>query len=385
MDRARRRGTVYPYELIRLVRQVRRTLSGSRASSPETVDLDRPRPVPVERAPGANTPTWSSGWSARRRSGIRRRCAGWCCWATRPARWGRWPSGMPPDPRGHRAAGAAPARPGGVVRHLGGREDRDELRHRDHGLDLRALRGIIEFTQEKLGKIDAGDRHQRRRPAVLERRGDDAHAHPGRADHDAGLGHGADREAVARLLRRGIGRGRFRHWPLDGIVDRTARPSTGRPTCPARSTCCWRTTSTRISPRASALPAGSDHRPRRPGYLRVAARRPGLGTLGEIFDPASNPSAEPFDMRSLYRRRGRRRSPAASTLGRHGRRRVGAGAGRRAPRQAVALAFGFESRPLTRHGFHPVDGPSQMNGRHAVPALKEAARAINAATGTARW
>ena len=42
----------------------------------------------------------------------------------------------------------------------------------------RVLRAIIEFTQDggEINVVVTG--HQRRRPAVLERRGDDAHAHP---------------------------------------------------------------------------------------------------------------------------------------------------------------------------------------------------------------
>ena len=50
----------------------------------------------------------------------------------------------------------------------------------------RALRRIITFTQGggEMNIIVAG--HQRRRPAVLERRGDDAAAHQGHPDHDAG-------------------------------------------------------------------------------------------------------------------------------------------------------------------------------------------------------
>ena len=56
--------------------------------------------------------------------------------------------------------------------------------------------------------------HQRRRPAVLERRGDDAHAHQGHPGDDAGLGDGAHRQAVAGLLRRRVGRGQLRHRRL---------------------------------------------------------------------------------------------------------------------------------------------------------------------------
>ena len=49
----------------------------------------------------------------------------------------------------------------------------------------KALRRIVEFTQAggEINVVVAG--HQRRRPAVLERRGDDAHAHQGHPGDDA--------------------------------------------------------------------------------------------------------------------------------------------------------------------------------------------------------
>ena len=59
-----------------------------------------------------------------------------------------------------------------------------------------------------------GRRHQRRGAAVLERRGDDADAHQGHPGDDAGQRDGAHRQAVARLLRRGVGRGQLRHRRL---------------------------------------------------------------------------------------------------------------------------------------------------------------------------
>jgi len=49
--------------------------------------------------------------------------------------------------------------------------------------------------------------------------------------------------------------------------------------------------------------------------------------------------------------------------------------------QPVAL-IGFESKPLTRHGFYPVDGPSQWTAGTLFPrSSKKTARAINAASG----
>ena len=122
------------------------------------------------------------------------------------------------DHRGHRPRGAD-AGALGVVRALGGRPDLDGLRHGEHGLgrgraqaDHRVHPGRRRDQRRRRG-------HQRRSPAVLERRGDDAHAHQGHPGHDPGQRDGADREAVARLLRRSLCRGQLRHrWlrPGDG-------------------------------------------------------------------------------------------------------------------------------------------------------------------------
>ncbi len=109
---------------------------------------------------------------------------------------------------------------------------------------------------------------------------------------------------------------------------------------------------------------------------------PEFSTLGEIFDPASNPERKkPFDMRSLLGgvvdadhpplERWADMADAASVvvLDAH----LGG--------QPVAL-IGFESRPLTRHGFYPVDGPSQWTAGTLFPrSSKKTARAINAASG----
>ena len=58
-----------------------------------------------------------------------------------------------------------------------GREDRDGQRHREHGLDRGGA--AADHRVHPGGRRDQRrrHRHQRRRPAVLERRGDDAHAH----------------------------------------------------------------------------------------------------------------------------------------------------------------------------------------------------------------
>jgi acetyl-CoA carboxylase carboxyltransferase component len=104
--------------------------------------------------------------------------------------------------------------------------------------------------------------------------------------------------------------------------------------------------------------------------------------LGEIFDSVSNPGRKkPFDMRSLLRgvtdadheplERWADMADAESAVV------VDAHLGG----QPVAL-IGFESRPLPRHGPHPVDGPSRWTAGTLFPrSSKKTARAINAASG----
>ena len=107
-----------------------------------------------------------------------------------------------------------------------------------------------------------------------------------------------------------------------------------------------------------------------------------FSTLGEIFDPVSNPGRKkPFDVRSLLRgvadadheplERWADMADAESAVV------VDAHLGG----QPVAL-IGFESRPLPRHGPSPVDGPSRWTAGTLFPrSSKKTARAINAASG----
>jgi acetyl/propionyl-CoA carboxylase alpha subunit/acetyl-CoA carboxylase carboxyltransferase component len=107
-----------------------------------------------------------------------------------------------------------------------------------------------------------------------------------------------------------------------------------------------------------------------------------FSVLGEIFDPATNGERKkPFDIRSLMRgvidadhpplERWTDMLDAESVvvLDAH----LGG--------QPVAL-IGIESRPLPRHGPYPVDGPSQWTAGTLFPrSSKKTARAINAASG----
>ena len=134
--------------------------------------------------------------------------------------------------RGHR-----PGRRGGradrVVRPVGRCADRDEQRQREPGLGrprAAAPRGV--HARRRRGEHRRG-RHQRRRPAVLERRGDDAHAHPRHPRHDTRRRHGAHRQAGPRLRRRRVGRGQPRASAATSASwARTVRRSTGRRTSP---------------------------------------------------------------------------------------------------------------------------------------------------------
>jgi acetyl/propionyl-CoA carboxylase alpha subunit/acetyl-CoA carboxylase carboxyltransferase component len=107
-----------------------------------------------------------------------------------------------------------------------------------------------------------------------------------------------------------------------------------------------------------------------------------FGALGAIFDAASNPERKkPFDVRSLLfgvvdadhrpleRWADMQDAESVVVLDAH----LGG--------QPVAL-IGFESRPLPRHGVYPVDGPSQWTAGTLFPrSSKKTARAINAASG----
>ncbi len=107
-----------------------------------------------------------------------------------------------------------------------------------------------------------------------------------------------------------------------------------------------------------------------------------FSTLGEIFDPAINGERKkPFDVRSLLRGvADADHPPLERWADMHDAESVvvlDAHLGG----QPVAL-IGIESRPLPRHGPSPVDGPSQWTAGTLFPrSSKKTARAINAASG----
>ena len=214
----RRRGAVYPFELIRLLTpRAGRATRGLPAGDFVEHDLDddgrlvpvRPPARPEHRQPRRRRR--SATVTERYPEGMRRVVA-----ARRPhaARWARWPS---------RSAGGSSPRstwpselgvPRRVVRAVGRRPHRDGQRHREHGLDRRGAAPHHRVHPGRRRDQRRRHRHQRRRAAVLERRGDDAHAHPRHPGHDARERDGAHRQAGARLLGRRVGRGQPRHRRL---------------------------------------------------------------------------------------------------------------------------------------------------------------------------
>ena len=201
--RSRARGLAYPYELAPLVAGRGGTLRRAR--------------------PGRRRPAGAGGPPAGQQQGGHRRRSGDDADAALPR--GHDPGGAVRRPdegarhgrrtrvraAGRRAGPGRGARPaGGVVRAVLRRQDLDGQRHREHG---RRREGAAPDHRVHPGRWRDQRRrggHQRGRAAVLERRSDDAHAHQGHPGDDAGQRDGADRQALAGLLGRGVGGGQLR-------------------------------------------------------------------------------------------------------------------------------------------------------------------------------
>ena len=205
----RRRGLVYPYELVPLLRGRRRHVrrarprrrrptgrrstgapGQNRAGVVVGVVTHADRALPRGHDPGgrARRPDQGDGLDHRGR--------------VPPA--ARRPSTSPPSWT-CRSSGS-PCRPAPRSPWTRGSENLDWV--------ARVLRRLVEHTQRRRRGQRRRGRHQRRRPAVLERRGDDADAHPGHPRDDARQRDGAHRQAGDRLLRRRVGRGQPRHRRL---------------------------------------------------------------------------------------------------------------------------------------------------------------------------
>ena len=117
-------------------------------------------------------------------------------------------------------------------------------------------------------------RHQRRRPAVLERRVDDADAHVGDPRDDPRQRDGAHRQAGDRLLGRGVGRGQPRHRRLQPHHGPERRGAVLRAHDGGRLPAAHRPLRPHVPGARRALaPAGRHRRPPRP-------RRPPGGPRG---------------------------------------------------------------------------------------------------------
>ena len=175
---------------------------------------------------------------------------------------------------GRDRAGQAAGRADRVVRGVGRREDRDGLGRREHGLDRPGAARDRRVHAGRRRDQHRRHRHQRGRPAVLERRGHDAHAHQGHPGDDTRQRDGAHRQAVAGLLRRRLGRGQLRHRRLrpdhgperaGAVLGAGPVGGGGRAARPLRA---------HLPGARRAVPApGADRRPRRPRHRRLAALR----------------------------------------------------------------------------------------------------------------
>ena len=209
---AQRFGVPYPYEILRMLTARARSLRGLPAWH-----LRRARPR--RRRPSSSRSTARAGAQhGERRGRGPHQPHGEGAGGDEPGRAAERPdpragqprrAGVPQDPRCARPR-RADAGAGRVVHGVLGRADRHGQRHREHGLDRRRAPRTHRVHPARRRDQHRGDRHQRGRPAVLERRGDDADAHPRHPGDAADQRHGADRQAGAGLLRRRLGRGQPR-------------------------------------------------------------------------------------------------------------------------------------------------------------------------------
>ena len=107
-----------------------------------------------------------------------------------------------------------------------------------------------------------------------------------------------------------------------------------------------------------------------------------FGSLGEVFGAATNPERKkPFDIRSLLRGVADADHPTLERWADMADAESAVVLDAHLGGQPVVV-IGFESRPLPRHGLSPVDGPSQWTAGTLFPlSSKKTARAINAASG----
>ncbi len=382
--RARRRGAVYPYELIPMIIR-----SPDRDGAPGTFteyDLDEAdAPVPVDRAPGSNTANLVLGvvTVATRRypEGIRR-----VVLLGDPTH----ALGALAEPECRRVLAALD-----LARRLGAPVEWFALSAgakiaMDSGTEAmdwisRVLRGLVEFTQDGgevnivVAGINVGAQPYWNAEAtmlmhtkgILVMTPDSAMVLTGKQSLDYSGGVSADDNFGIGGYDRIMGpNGQAQYWApdLSGAVDVLLAHYEHTYVAPGER-----------FPRAAPTtdPAERDI---------SASPHAGPGcdftTLGEVFDPAVNGDRKrPFDIRSLLRGVADADHPPlerwpdmhdAESVVVHDAHLGG---------QPVTL-IGIESRPLPRRGQFPVDGPSQWTAGTLFPrSSKKMARAINAASG----
>ena len=380
--RARRRGAVYPYELIPLIARSP-DLGGAPGTFTE-YDLDETgAPAPVDRAPGSNTANLVLGV------------------VTTPTK--RYPEGMRRvvllgDPTNALGAIAEPeCRRALAAMELARRFDAPvewfaisagAKIAMDSGTETmdwvsRVLRGIIEFTQDGgeinvvVTGINVGAQPYWNAEAtmlmhtkgVLVMTPDSAMVLTGKQSLDYSGGVSAEDNFGIGGYDRIMGpNGQAQYWApdLSAAVDVLLAHYEHTYTAPGERF---------PRPAPTTDPVGRD-------ISASPHAGPGFSTLGEIFDPAINGERKkPFDMRSLLRGvADADHPPLERWADMHDAESVvvlDAHLGG----QPVAL-IGIESRPLPRHGPSPVDGPSQWTAGTLFPrSSKKTARAINAASG----
>ena len=382
--RARRRGAVYPYELIPLI--TRSPDSGGAAGTFTEYDLDESgSPVPVDREPGLNTANLVLGVistpTARYPEGMRR-----VVLMGDPTR----ALGALAEPECRRVLAAlhlarrlhAPVEwfaisAGAKISMDSGTETMDWI--------SRALRGIVEFTQDGgeinvvVTGINVGAQPYWNAEAtmlmhtkgILIMSPDSAMVLTGKQSLDYSGGVSAEDNFGIGGYDRIMGpNGEAQYWApdLSAAVDvllahyeHTYVASGERFPRPAP-------TSDPDDRDISASPhsgAGTE-----------------FGGLGEIFGAAANPERKkPFDIRSLLRGVADADHPTLERWADMADAESAVVLDAHLGGQPVAV-IGFESRPLPRRGLRPEDGPSQWTAGTLFPlSSKKTARAINAASG----
>ena len=370
-------GAPYPYEIVRMLTPP----AGGPGDFPPgpfvEYDLDaagelvagRPPVRPEHRQPGRRadhqrTPRGARGDDAGSRSS-----------ATRPGGWARWPS---------RSAGGS-SRPLDLAERLGVPVEWFALSSgariaMDSGTENMdwigaVLRRIIEFTQAggEINVVVTGD--QRRRPAVLERRGHDADAHAGilvmtpasamvltgkqALDFSGGVS-AEDNFGIGGFERVMGPNGQAQYWAPD------LRGRVPDPAAPLRA---------HLRRAGRAVPAAGTPRPTRPTATSAPRRTPPVAgseftTVGDVFSAEQNPERKkPFDIRSVMRAVTDADCRAAGAVGVAGARRRSAvvwdARDRRHPGVPARAGVAHAAPARLRAGRRA----AELDVRHAVPAV----------------